>query len=79
MIDWNDVSWTHQSDADKRKSAFLNRRDWSSYAAALQSAANYAKIMDAVRSGQAWFSDGAAHASSWLMGRQPPREKLSPV
>ncbi len=79
MIHWNDASSTRKPDADDRKSAFLNRRDWSSYAAALQGAANYPKIMDAVRSGQAWFSDGAAQASSWLMGRQPLREKLSPV
>lgn len=65
-------------DVDNPKSAFLNRRDWSSYAAALQSAANYPKIMDAVRSGQVWFSDGAAQASSWLMSRQSLRAKFSP-
>jgi len=60
-----------------RKNVFLNRRDWGSYVAALQSAAAYPKVMEAVRSGQAWFSDGAAQASSWLIGRQPLREKLS--
>ncbi len=65
-------------DADGRKSVFLNRRDWSSYVAALQNAAVHPKIMDVVRTGQAWFTDGAAQASSWLMGREPLREKLSP-
>lgn len=58
-------------DTDNRKTTFVNRRDWGSYVAALQSAATYPKVMEAVRSGQAWFSDGAAQASSWLMAHQP--------
>jgi len=66
------------NDADDRKNAFLNRRDWGSHLAALQSAAAYpTKVMEAVRSGHAWFSDGATQASTWLMGRQPVREKFS--
>jgi hypothetical protein len=65
------------NEADDRQSAFLNRREWGSYLAALQSAATYPKVMEAVRTGQAWFSDGAAHASTWLVGRQPVREKFS--
>jgi hypothetical protein len=63
-------------DVDNRKAAFPNRRTWGSFAAALQSAATYPKVMEAVRSGQAWFSVGAAHASSWLMEREPLREKI---
>jgi hypothetical protein len=66
------------NDADARKNVFLNRRDWGTYLAALQSAAAYpTKVMKAVRTGQAWFSDGASHASTWLMGRQPVSEKFS--
>ncbi len=57
-------------DDDSRTSTFVNRRDWGSYVAALQSAATYPKVMEAVRSGQAWFTDGAAQASTWLMGRE---------
>ncbi len=60
-----------------RKGAFVNRRDWGSYVAALQSAATYPKVMEAVRSGQAWFTDGAAQASTWLIGRETFREKFS--
>jgi len=64
-------------DDESRKHAFVNRRDWGSYLAALQSAATYPKVMEAVRSGQAWFTDGAAHASTWLMGAESLREKFS--
>jgi len=64
-------------DAESRKSTFVNRRDWGSYVAALQSAATYPKVMEAVRSGQAWFTDGAAQASTWLIGRESFREKFS--
>ena len=56
------------NDVDSRNTAFLNRRDWGTYLA-LQSAATYPKVIEAVRTGQAWFSDGAAQASNWLMGR----------
>jgi hypothetical protein len=54
---------------ESRTTVFLNRRDWGTYLA-LQSAVTYPKVMEAVRTGQAWFSDGAAQASSWLIGRQ---------
>jgi hypothetical protein len=64
-------------DDESRKNAFVNRRDWGSYLAALQSAATYPKVMEAVRSGQAWFTDGAAQASTWLIGPQSLREKFS--
>jgi hypothetical protein len=64
-------------DDEIRKGVFVNRRDWGSYLAALQNAATYPKVMEAVRSGQAWFSDGAAQASTWLIGRESLREKFS--
>ena len=51
------------------KRTFLNRRDWSSYLTALQNAATYPKVMEAVRSGRQWFSLGATQTSNWLAGR----------
>jgi len=63
-------------DAD-RKSTFLNRRDWGSYLIALHNAAVHPKFMEAMRSGQAWFSEGALHASTWVVGRQSFPEKFS--
>jgi len=64
-------------DEENRKGAFVNRRDWGSYLAALQNAATYPKVMEVVRSGQAWFTDGAVQASTWLMGPESFREKFS--
>jgi hypothetical protein len=63
--------------SDRKISTFLNRRDWGSYLAALQSAANYPKVMEAVKSGQAWFTQGASQASSWLAGGEHLTGKLS--
>jgi hypothetical protein len=31
-------------------------------------AVTYPMVLDALRSGRAWFSDGAARASNWLSG-----------
>jgi hypothetical protein len=58
-----------------QKGFFLNRRDWTSYLSALQSAANYP--LDAVKSGREWFTDGATHASNWLVGHREFRDKFS--
>jgi hypothetical protein len=55
---------------------FLNRRDWSSYLSALQSAATYPKVLDAVKSGRDWFA-GATQASNWLVGNAELRDKFS--
>jgi hypothetical protein len=53
-------------DSKDPKRAFLNRRDWGSYLRALQTAATYPKVMEAVNSGRAWFTEGATQASNWL-------------
>jgi hypothetical protein len=45
---------------------FLNRRDWSSFASALPGATTYPKLIEAVKAGRAWCSDGASQATSWL-------------
>src|SRR5882757_5114723 len=41
------------------KHTFLNRRDWGSFASALQSAVAYPSVMEAVKSGRAWFTGSA--------------------
>ena len=74
-----------QDDSDP-KTTFLNRRDWGSYLAALQGATAYPRVLDsvypkvleAVNSGCAWFTEGAAHASNWLVdGSRQWRDKFS--
>jgi hypothetical protein len=63
---------------NERKSTFLNRRDWSSYLCALQSAANYPKVLEAVKSSRDWFAQGASQASNWLGASSDLTGKLSP-
>jgi hypothetical protein len=50
------------------KNTFLNRRDWGSYLSALQSAATYPKVLEAVKSSRDWFTQSASEASNWLVG-----------
>ena len=62
----------------KLNAAFLNRRDWGSYLSALQNAASYPKVLEAVKSSRDWFTQGASQASSWLVGTGTElRDKLS--
>lgn len=64
--------------AHEPKRAFLNRRDWGSYLAALQSAAAYPKVVEAaLKSSREWFTQGATQASSWLVGSTGLRDKFS--
>jgi len=65
-------------DNNDPKSTFLNRRDWGSYVSAFQSAATYPKVLEAVKSGRAWFTQGATQASNWLAGSVELPEKLTP-
>jgi hypothetical protein len=62
---------------DEPKSTFLNRRDWVSYLVALQCAATYPKVIEAVRSSRAWFTEGATQASNWLAGSTRLDDKFS--
>jgi hypothetical protein len=64
-------------DDTELKQFFLNRRDWSSYLCALQAAANYPKVLEAVKSSRDWFTQGASEASNWLVGNSELRDKLS--
>ena len=74
-----------QDDTDL-KHTFLNRRDWGSYLSALQNAASYPKVLEAVypkvlleavKSGRDWFTQGASQASNWLVGSTDLHDKLS--
>jgi hypothetical protein len=65
-----------QDDNDPKRT-FLNRRDWGSYLSALQSAAAYPKVLEAVKSGREWFTEGATQASNWLAGSAALRDKFS--
>jgi hypothetical protein len=68
---------TGQTDATGQTGGFfLNRRDWTSYLSALQSAATYPKVLEAVKSGRDWFAE-ATQASNWLVGSAGLRDKLS--
>jgi hypothetical protein len=51
-------------DDNEPKRTFLNRRDWGSYLSALHAAANYPKVLEAVKSSRDWFAQGATEASS---------------
>lgn len=64
-------------DETSKKHAFLNRREWGSFLCALQSAATYPKVLEAVKSSRNWFTQGASHASSWLVGSTELGDKLS--
>jgi hypothetical protein len=64
-------------DENDSKRTFLNRRDWGSYLCALQDAAGYPKVCQAVKSGREWFAHGASEASSWLVGSNDLRGRFS--
>jgi hypothetical protein len=45
---------------------------------ALQNAASYPKVLEAVKSSRDWFTQGASQASNWLVGGTAElRDKLS--
>jgi hypothetical protein len=54
-------------DLNRRLGRFLNSREWRTFLGAVQGAATYPTVKDAVKSSQAWFSDGAARTSKWLL------------
>jgi hypothetical protein len=66
-----------QDDDTELKHSFLNRRDWGSYLSALQNAASYPNVVEAVKSSRAWFTQGASQASNWLVGSTDLHDKLS--
>jgi hypothetical protein len=64
-------------DDTNRKHAFLNRRDWGTYLSALQNAATYPKVLQAVKSSRDWFTEGASQASNWLVDAAELPNKLT--
>jgi hypothetical protein len=59
---------------DDVRRKFSNHRQWREVISAVHEsmtypcAMTYPMVLDALRSGRAWFSDGAARASNWLSG-----------
>jgi len=66
--------------ADLPAMKFLNARDWRSFLTAIQCSVSDAKMVEALRSSPAWFLDGAARTSNWLLssGLLRPRRYLEP-
>jgi hypothetical protein len=67
---------------DDMRSKFPNRRHWRDFIASvhdtvtLPCAATYPMVMDALRSGTAWFSLGAVRASTWLVAQPAELKKV---
>ncbi len=55
------------SEAKSAASHFLNGREWRTFLTAVQSVVPYPKVAEAVKTGHAWFTDGAAKTSNWLL------------
>jgi hypothetical protein len=64
-------------DDTEPKRTFLNRRDWVSYLSALQDAATYPKVLEAVKSSRDWVAEGATQASNWLVASLELRDEAS--
>jgi len=54
-------------DDNELRGNFLNRREWGSYLSALQTAANYPNMIEALKLTRDWFTQSAADASNWLV------------
>jgi hypothetical protein len=71
------------TDSHDVKRKFSNDRQWRDFIAAVHDSVTYPcsvtypMVLGAVRSGRAWFNDGAARASSWLGGRASSPETVS--
>ena len=63
---------------------FSNHRQWRDFIAAVHESVSYPcsvtypMVLEAVRSGRAWFSDSAALASSWLSGIKDRGDAFKP-
>jgi hypothetical protein len=69
---------------DDVRRKFSNHRQWHEFIAAVHESVTYPcsvtypMVLGALRSGRAWFNDGAARASSWLDGAARASHWLSP-
>jgi len=65
--------------------AFSNHRQWREFIAAVHDSVTYPcsvtypMVLGALRSGRAWFNDGAARASSWLSGQDALHPSLARI
>ncbi|MGB6307301.1 MAG: hypothetical protein WBF89_05855 [Steroidobacteraceae bacterium] len=75
---------THFTPFDDMRRKFSNHRQWRDFVAAVQDSvtypcsATYPMVLSALRSGKAWFSDGAARATNWLSGAGDDGGALQP-
>jgi hypothetical protein len=69
---------------DDVRRKFSNHRQWRDFISAVHESVSYPcsvtypMVLEAVRSGRAWFSDGAALASSWLNGIKDCGDEFKP-
>ncbi len=69
---------------DDVRRKFSNHRQWRDVISAVHEsmtypyAVTYPMVLNALRSGRGWFSDGAARASSWLSGIEDSRHEFKP-
>ena len=69
---------------DDVRRKFSNHRQWRDFIAAVHESVTYPctvtypMVLGALRSGRAWFNDGAVRASSWLDGAAQASSWLSP-
>jgi hypothetical protein len=63
------------ADFDRMRRKFSNNRQWRDFITAVHESvthpcsASYPVVVSALRSGRAWFTDGAVRASNWLSPR----------
>jgi len=80
MNDFNDFS---MKDFEETRRKFSNHRQWREFVTAVHEsvtypcAVTYPKVIEALRSGRDWFSNGAARASTWLNDQAGSPEILS--
>lgn len=72
------------TNSDDVRPRFSNHRQWREFIAAIHESVvypcsvTYPMVLDALRTGRAWFNDGAARASSWLSGGVGCDDELKP-
>ncbi len=63
------------ADFDRMRRKFSNNRQWRDFITVVHESvtfpcsATYPVVVSALRSGRAWFNDGAVRASNWLSPR----------
>jgi hypothetical protein len=69
---------------DDMRRKFSNHRQWRDFVSAVHESVTYPcsvtypMVLDALRTGRAWFSDGAVRASNWLSGVEEGAGDIEP-